>query len=340
MDLKQSNYIKACYGENDGTIPIWIMRQAGRYLPEYLEVRSKASFKELCQTPELIAEVVKQPIDRFDLDAAILFSDILTFLDPMGAEVSFPEGGPQIANPIDLPDDIKRLHTFPIEEKLAFVFKGIKKIKEVLPDKPLIGFAGSPFTIACYLIEGKGSKTFDKPKRFLQQHPKAAEELFDLLAEITAEYLSKQVEAGCDAIQLFHSWDGILAYDDFYKWAVKPVNKIFGKLKEKNIPRVMFVNNVAPYLELINDVDCEVVGVDYRIDLAQAARALPGKAIQGNLDPSVLFSTPERVARETQNILDSLDDHNGLIFNLGHGIQPKTPIENVTTLVETVHTYR
>lgn len=340
MELSNSSYLKACWGKNDGQIPIWIMRQAGRYLPEYLAVRDKASFKELCQTPELIAKVVKQPIDRFNLDATILFSDILTFLDPMGAEVTFPEGGPTLTSPVNTPDDIERLHTFDIPKELSFVFEGIKKIKEVIPNKPLIGFAGAPFTIACYLIEGKGSKTFDKPKRFLKQYPEASEQLFELLADITAEYLYTQVEAGCDAIQLFHSWDGILSYDDFYKWTVQPANKIFGKLKKKGVPRVMFVNNVAPYLKLVNEVDCEVVGIDYRVNLADAAEALPEKSVQGNLDPSVLFSTPENVRTQTKKILDTLDNHNRVIFNLGHGIQPKTPIESVTAMVETVHAYR
>lgn len=340
MALTDSNYIKACYGKNEGQIPIWIMRQAGRYLPEYLAVRERASFKDLCESPELIAEVVKQPIDRFNLDAAILFSDILTFLDPMGAEVSFPNGGPTIKEPIDNPEDIERLHKFDLQEKLPFVFEGIKKIKEQLPQKPLIGFAGSPFTIACYLIEGKGSKAFDKPKKFIHQHPEAAEKLFDLLAEITGDYLAAQVDAGCDAIQLFHSWDGILSYDDFYKYSVIPANKIFNKLKDKNIPRIMFVNNAAPYYKLINQVDCEAVGVDYRLNIEDAFKNIPDKAIQGNFDPAILFSTPEKTKAKAEQILNSVKDHKRLIFNLGHGIQPKTPISSVEALVQTVHNYR
>ena len=341
MALTNSNFIKACYGKNDGSIPIWIMRQAGRYLPEYLEVRSKATFKELCQSPELITTVVKQPIDRFNLDAAILFSDILTFLDPLGASVSFPDqGGPKIADPIDTPDDIKKLHDFDIKKELSFALDGIKSIKQALPNTPLIGFAGSPFTISCYLIEGQGSKSFDKPKKFMHTYRDAASDLFEMLADITGRYLNEQISAGADCVQLFGSWDGILSRDDFYEFTVKPANKIFGMLKDRNVPRIMFVNNLAPYVDLVNDIDCEVVGVDYRMDINHAASVLKNKSVQGNLDPSILFGTPEHVREKTLQQLQSFDNLDRLIFNLGHGIQPKTPIESVQSLVETVQTFR
>lgn len=341
MALKDSNFIKACYGENNGPIPIWIMRQAGRYLPEYLEVRSKVTFKELCQSPKIIAEVVKQPIDRFNLDAAILFSDILTFLDPMGMSVSFPDkGGPKIADPIETPDDLKKLHDFDIEKEMQNPLDGIREIKKVLPNTPLIGFAGSPFTISCYLIEGQGSKSFDKPKKFLHTYPKASEKLFEFLADIIARYLSAQIDAGADCVQLFGSWDGILSRDDFYKYTIKPANAIFARLKEKNVPRIMFINNLAPYVDLLNELDCEVVGVDYRMDIRQAAAVLKDKAVQGNLDPAILFGSTDHVKEKTLDILQNFDNPNRLIFNLGHGIQPKTPIESVQMLVETVQTYR
>lgn len=340
MELSNSNYIKACYGKNDGPIPIWIMRQAGRYLPEYLEVRSKVSFVELCKSPDLIAEVVHQPIRRFDLDAAILFSDILTLLEPMGAPVAFPEGGPKIEKTVDTPDDIKNLHRFDLTEGLPYVFEGIKKIKELMPDKPLIGFAGSPFTVACYLIQGQGSKTFDKAKQFLHQYPDGASELLNLLADVIGDYLAAQVEAGCDAVQLFDSWGGILCRDDYAEYSVKIVNKIFAKVKDKNVPRVLFVNNLAPYLDLVNGVDCEVVGVDYRMDLKTAAEALPGKAVQGNLDPSILYGSTEHVKLKTQRLLENFDQHERLIFNLGHGITPKTPISSVEAMIETVRKFR
>jgi len=340
VGLNNSNFINACYGKNDGQIPIWIMRQAGRYLPEYLEIRSKVTFNELCRTPDLIAEVVRQPIARFGLDAAILFSDILTMLDPMGIKFEFPDGGPKIEDPIETPDDIDRLSNFDIEKKLHFVFDGIKKIKEILPNTPLIGFCGSPFTLACYLIEGKGSKTFDKAKKFLHVYPEASEKLFDLLSQVIGRYLSAQVNAGANAVQLFQSWDGILSNSDYERWSRSPAQKIFETVKSKNVPRILFVNNVSPYLDIVKDIDCEVIGVDYRINLKDAMDKLPNKAIQGNLDPSVLFGGTEHTIHKAKEILDTIKDNNRLIFNLGHGIQPKAPVESVKALVDYVHEYR
>lgn len=340
MGIIDTPYMKACYGRNDGRIPVWIMRQAGRYLPEYRAVREKVSFLELCKSPELIAEVVRQPVERFGLDAAILFSDILILLEPMGIDLSFPDGGPQLANPISTPEDVKRLKKYDVAAHLSFVAEGIKQIKQRLPDTPLIGFAGSPFTLACYLVQGKGSKDFDKAKKFLHQYPQAAEELIAYLSDLTARYLAFQIDAGTDAVQIFESWGGVLSKDDFCYFSARPINEIFGRLKPKRVPRVLFVNNVAPYLDVVNDIDCEVVGIDYRVDLAQAAAAITGKAVQGNLDPSALFDTPTRIRERTLQILESLDRHDNLIFNLGHGIQPQTPIESVQTVVETVHGFR
>jgi len=340
MGLNGSNFIDACYARNKGTIPVWIMRQAGRYLPEYRSVREKASFLELCHSPQLIAEVVQQPIDRFDLDAAILFSDILTVLPPMGVTVEFPEGGPVISPEITNPDDVDRLHDYDVVRELPFVYDGIREIKKNIPDKPLIGFAGSPFTLACYLIEGRGSKQFAKAKSFLHQYPDAASKLIDLLSDVTARYLAAQIDAGADAVKIFESWGGILSQTDFRLRSADPINRIFASLKDKGVPRILFVNNIAPYLPIVRDIDCDVVGVDYRVDLAEAAKALPGKAIQGNLDPAALFGSPEHVAECTRRILDSIGDHDRLIFNLGHGILPATPLESVHAVVETVHGYR
>lgn len=340
MGLTDNNFINACYGRNKDTIPVWIMRQAGRYLPEYRAIREKVSFSELCRSPKLIAEVVRQPVARFDLDAAILFSDILTMLEPMGVTVTFPSGGPVLTNPISKPEDIARLHTFDVERDLSFVLDGIREIKTILPDKPLIGFIGSPFTLACYLIEGRGSKNFSAAKRFLHQYPEAASELFQMLSEVMVSYLRAQIAAGADAVKIFDSWGGILSADDYYRWSACPVNDIFEKLQSPGVPRILFVNNVAPYLDMVGDIDCEVIGIDYRIDLARAAVALPNKAIQGNLDPSALFGPADRAAAQARRILDSLDNHDRVIFNLGHGILPHTPVESVSAVIEAVHTYR
>jgi uroporphyrinogen decarboxylase len=335
-----NNFINACYGRNQGRIPLWIMRQAGRYLPEYRAVRDKVSFGELCRTPSLIAEVVRQPMERFGLDAAILFSDILTMLGPMGLSVEFPNGGPVISQPIKTPGDLERLRAYDPTQKLHFALDGIREIKKTLPDKPLIGFVGSPFTLSCYMIEGKGSKSFDGARRFLHQYPEASEKLFDILVEHLTRYLAAQIEAGADAVKIFESWGGILSREDFRRWSAEPIGRIFRGLASYNVPRILFVNNVAPYLDLVTTIDCEVIGVDHRIELRKAADALPDRSIQGNLDPSALFGNPEQVRERTMSILRSLENHDRLIFNLGHGIQPETPLESVYALVETVHNFR
>lgn len=340
MGISKTAFIDACFKRNKGPIPVWIMRQAGRYLPDYQKIRSEVSFQQLCESPDLIAEVVYQPVHKFGLDAAILFSDIMTMLNPMGMEVGFPNGGPEIAKPIRTPDDVERLGKLDPEKDLPFVLEAIRKIKERMPDTPLIGFAGAPFTLACYLIEGKGSKTFNKAKQFLHQYPDAARELFQRLTDALTIYLKAQVEAGAEAIQLFESWGGILSHDDFAQWSATPNNQIFSALAGTGVPRILFVNGVAPYLDLVNDIDCDVVGVDYRMKLSQAMAALPDKAVQGNLDPTVLFGTAEHVTGRTRAILNSVTDHDRLIFNLGHGILPATPLESVAAVVETVHNYR
>lgn len=339
MGIENSNFIRACHGSNDGPVPIWIMRQAGRYLPEFRAIRKKVPFWDLCRSPELVAEVVRQPIERFGLDAAILFSDILIILEPMGIGVEF-KGGPHLDKVIDTPEAVKQLVDFDIDQKLPFVMEGIKKVRQVLPKTPLIGFAGSPFTIACYLIEGRGSKNFEKTKQFIHRYPAAAAELRELITNITSRYLQAQVEAGVHVVQLFESWGGILSREDFRQWSVEPIARIFATLKDKNVPRIVFVNNIAPYIDMVSEIDCEAVGVDYRMDLKRAAKELPGKSIQGNLDPAVLFGSPEHVRQKTTTILESIDEPQRLIFNLGHGIQQHTPIESVEAMVEIVHNYR
>jgi uroporphyrinogen decarboxylase len=316
------------------------MRQAGRYLPEYRAVRETVSFAELCRTPKLIAEVVRQPVHRFGLDAAILFSDILTPLEPLGLKVEFPEGGPVIGNPVRTPADLDRLKSFDVTERLGFVMEGIREIKRVLPDTPVIGFAGSPFTVACYVIQGSGSKHFSEARQFLHRYPDAGKRLFATLSEMTTSYLQAQIDAGADAVQVFESWGGILSREDFRTWSSEPVASIFRALSSSRVPRIYYVNNVAPYIDIVRDAECEVVGVDHRIDLAQAAGQLSGKSVQGNLDPSALFDTPGNVAARVKRILDSLERHDNVVFNLGHGIQPNTPVESVEALVKAVHEYR
>lgn len=340
MGIENSTFMDACYGRNEGRLPVWIMRQAGRYLREYREVRSHVSFQQLCRSPELVTRVVRQPVERFRLDAAILFSDILTMLEPMGAEVTFPDGGPRIANPVRDAQDVRALRKIDPQADLGFVLEAITRIRRDLPETPLIGFAGSPFTLSGYLIEGSGSKTFNRPKRFLFEQPKAAKELFDLLESCLITYLRAQIEAGAQAVQLFESWGGVLSHSAFKQWVVGPVTRIFDSLADTGVPRILFVNNVAPYLDLVKDVPCEVVGVDYRVPLSMAMEALPDKAVQGNLDPSLLFAGPEKTAEAAREMLDSVSDYSRLVVNLGHGIQPETPVESVKAFVRTAHSYR
>jgi uroporphyrinogen decarboxylase len=261
-------------------------------------------------------------------------------LDPMGVKFEFPEGGPRIEKPFERPEDVDQLTDLDAEKDMPYVLDGIRCIKKILPETPLIGFVGSPFTLACYLIEGKGSKNFDKAKKFLHQFPEAGEKLLYKLADAEIGYLKAQIKAGADCIQLFDSWGGILSRDDYRRFAAGPLGKILDGLKDTGVPRILFVNNLAPYIDIVAELDCEVVGVDYRTDLAASMAALPGKTVQGNLDPSVLFGSVDGVKKQTLKILDSIEDHDRLIFNLGHGIQPKTPLESVQALVDTVRNYR
>lgn len=340
MRSQESAFIDACRGANRRHLPVWIMRQAGRYLPEYQEVRKKVSFQQLCRSPKLVARVVKAPVDRFDFDAAILFSDILTMLEPMGAEVTFPNDGPHIARPIRTAGDVKCLHPIDPPTDLGFVMEAIRECREALPETPLIGFAGSPFTLASYLIEGGSSKFYNRSRRFLHAERKAAEELIDLLTEMVALYLKAQVDAGAQAIQLFESTGGVLSQDDFARFALEPARRIFSQLNSCKAPRIYFVNNTAPYLDLVREVDCEVIGVDYRLPLALAMKALPNHSIQGNFNPSALFGSPESVVRGINDMLTGVTDFSRLIVNLGHGIQPETPVESVAAMVKAVHHYR
>jgi len=339
MGMTTGTFLDACYGRNTGSIPIWIMRQAGRYLPEYQKIRDSVSFEELCHRPELIAKVVAQPIERFGLDATILFSDILTLLEPMGIEVSFPEGGPRLKPQINSLSTVERLKKVTPSHDLIFVLEGIVHIKKAMPEIPLIGFSGSPFTLACYLIEGRTSRTFDGARQFLYAYPSAADLLFDKLTEAVSDYLAAQIEAGVDSVQIFESWGGILPYDDFDRWVIQPVRNIFAHIGKK-VPRLLFVNNIAPYLDLIRSIDCEVIGVDQRVQLGQVATALPHHTIQGNLDPAVLFGSPDYVRRRSERVLTSMPDHERFIFNLGHGILPRTPLKSVKAMVSAVHSYR
>ncbi|MCH9030716.1 MAG: uroporphyrinogen decarboxylase [candidate division Zixibacteria bacterium] len=338
--IGDSSFIKACYGKNEGRLPVWVMRQAGRYLAEYRAVRKNVSFLELCKTPELVAKVTTDPVNKFGFDAAILFSDILPILEPMGFTVTYESGGPTVAPAIRRPEMVNELSAYDVRDKMSYVFEGVRAIKKRIPDVPLLGFAGSPFTLACYAIEGHGSKTFDSVKQFMYCHPKESAQLLEAITEVTIVYLQEQVKAGADAVQLFDSWSGILAVNEYREWSLVYSEKIFKALKSLSVPRILFVNNVSPYIHLLRDIDCEVIGVDYRMDLELAMNELPGKAVQGNLDPNILYCPQAEIRERVRAMLGNLTRLDNVIVNLGHGILPDIPEESVATFVDEVHAFR
>lgn len=335
-----SPYLAALRGERHERRPIWIMRQAGRYLPEYREVRAKTSFIGLCKTPELACEVTLQPIRRFGFDAAILFSDILVPLEPMGAPFSFGDGGPKMEKEIRDESQIRALRVVDSREHLSYVGDAIRLIKGELGDRtPLIGFAGAPLTLASYMIEGGGSKDFRHLKTMLYARPELLRELLDKLADQILDYMLMQVDAGVDALQLFDTWGGILHPQDYAETVLPGIVKIMDGLKDAGVPRVYFLKGSAPFLDHVKTVDADAFGLDWTLDLADAAAAL-GRPVQGNLDPLCLFGSKEEIRRRALEICRRGDAAAGHVFNLGHGILPPTPIENVETLVETVQGYR
>lgn len=335
-----SPYLAALRGERPDRRPIWIMRQAGRYLPEYREVRATTSFIGLCKTPELACEVTLQPIRRFGFDAAILFSDILVPLEPMGAPFRFDDGGPKMEKEIRHEDQVHALRVVDSREHLGYVGDAIRLIKGELGAKtPLIGFAGAPLTLASYMIEGGGSKDFQHLKTMLYARPELLRELLDKLADQILDYMLMQVDAGVDALQLFDTWGGILHPQDYAETVLPGIVKIMDGLKDAGVPRVYFLKGSAPFLQHVKTVDAEAFGLDWTLDLAEAAGTL-GRPVQGNLDPLCLFGSKQEIRRRALEICRRGDAAAGHVFNLGHGILPPTPIENVETLVETVQGYR
>ncbi len=336
-----SAYLAALRGQPTGHRPIWIMRQAGRYLPEYRRVRETTSFRDLYRTPELACEVTLQPIRRFGFDAAILFSDILTPLEPMGAPFVFTDGGPRLERPVRDEADIAALRVVDPRDELAFVAESIRLVKAELGDAtPLIGFAGAPLTLASYLVEGGGSKDFKQLKALLYSRPELLDALLAKLADQIALHLRLQVEAGADAVQLFDTWGGILHPGDYRRFVLPHLQRIFRSLADLGVPRVLFLKGAAPYLELCTESGADAVGVDWTVDLADAAARLGDLPLQGNLDPLCLFGSPEEIRRRALAVCRAGDAAPGHVFNLGHGILPDTPLAAVETLVETVHAYR
>jgi len=320
--------------------PIWLMRQAGRYLPEYRQVRGKYSFLEMCRLPEVAAEITLQPLRRFELDAAILFSDILIPLPPMGINLDFYESkGPVIENPVRSTADIERLRVPDPYEDTGFVAEAIKLIKnELKNERALIGFAGAPFTLASYAVEGGHSKNYIKVKQLMWNEPEAFQTLMDKITETIIGYLSMQLEAGADAVQLFDSWIGALSPKDFEQLALPFINKIFKALKKYGKPTIYFGTMTSGFLNLLAGVESTAIGVDWRINIGEAWNTVGhDKAIQGNLDPVVLYAEKEVIRAKAEDILLQVGKRPGHIFNLGHGLTPETPIDSVKFLVDFVH---
>ena len=330
-------FLAACRGQPTSHTPIWVMRQAGRYLPEYREVRSKVGFAELTRSPELAAEVTLQPIRRFAFDASIIFSDIMVPLEGMGIDLDYAPG-PVIADPIRTLKQVEELRALEPLRDVPFVMEAIRLTRAGLPAHvPLIGFAGSPFTLFSYLVAGKPSKEFSVPRAFLHQEPDISARLLEKLADAMIVYLRAQAAAGAQALMLFESWGGLLGPYDFRHVALPPVKRIFEGLKDLGVPLIYFANNCGTVLDIISELPVDVVGVDWRVPLAGARRLLPGKAIQGNLDPAVLFSPPATLEKRVDEVLRDAGPAPGHIFNLGHGIWPEVDPDAIRRVVDYVH---
>jgi uroporphyrinogen decarboxylase len=314
------------------------MRQAGRYLPEYRAIRERTDFLTLCKTPELASEVTIQPVDIIGVDAAILFSDILVIPEAMGMKLEIIESkGPVFDNPIREAAQIESLQTEGVVERLNYVMEAIKLTKEKLNDRvPLIGFSGSPWTLAVYMVEGKGSKNFDIIKSFIYNNPKAAHGLLQKLADAVIEYLNEKIRAGCDAVQIFDTWASILSPWDFEEFSLNYLKYICERLQTNGKPVIVFAKG-AGSLKNLAALKCDVLGIDWAKDIGKTRVEIEDKkALQGNLDPCVLFAPKEKIKEQTGKILEKYGKGSGHIFNLGHGILPKTPVENAKYLVNCV----
>lgn len=337
--LLESPFLKACRREPTSMTPIWLMRQAGRYMPEYREVRARVSFLELCKNPDLATEVTVTAAERLGVDAAILFADILLILEPLGFDLEFAKGeGPVIHNPIRTTDDVDRVQPLADMAPLSFVTTAVRSIRNALPaTMPLIGFAGAPFTLACYAIEGGGSRHYEQAKTFMYRDPGAWDALMERLVNATAVYLNAQVEAGAQVLQIFDSWVGNLAPEDYRRFVLPHMTRLFALL-DPVVPVIHFGTDTSTLLELQRDAGGHVIGLDWRVNLASAWERLgTGVAVQGNLDPVILFAPISEIRRQTHRILAEAAGRPGHIFNLGHGILPHTPVDHVRALVEIVH---
>jgi uroporphyrinogen decarboxylase len=333
-----TRFLDACWGKQVDRTPVWLMRQAGRYLPEYMAVRSKCTFLELCKTPELAAQVTLQPVDILGVDAAILFSDILTPVEPMGMALDFVPG-PVFENPVRSMADVDRLVIPDMEADVPYVLETIRILRRELAGRvPLIGFGGAPFTLACYMVEGKGSKDFALIKRMMYGAPDVYAALMEKITMMSMEYLNAQIAAGAQAIQIFDTWGGILSPSDYATYVLPYTVKLINGLNRTKTPVIHFVKGSGAMLDTVKLAGGDVMGLDWHVNLGKARDLLgPQVAVQGNLDPTVLYAPQATIEAEVKRVLDENAGRPGFIFNLGHGILPTVPPENAKFMVECVH---
>jgi uroporphyrinogen decarboxylase len=345
--LRNDLLLRALLREPTPRRPIWLMRQAGRYLPEYRATRTRAGgFLEMCTNPEIACEITLQPVDRFPLDAAILFSDILTIPHAMNLGLEFEAGeGPRFERPIRSPSDIDRLAVPDPGKELKYVIDAVALVRHELHGRiPLIGFAGSPWTVATYMVEGGGSKTFGHIKRMMYESPRELHRLLELLAQATILYLNAQIAAGAQAVMLFDTWGGVLTPSQYEEFSLRHMERVIDALTRKSegrrVPNIVFTKGAGAWLAKIAAIGCDAVGVDWTTDLQDARAAVGGRvAVQGNLDPSALFAAPDTLCSEALRVLRSYGTGTGHVFNLGHGITPDVDPDRVALLVETVQSF-
>lgn len=339
---KESLFIRAANAELTERPPVWMMRQAGRFMKEYWDIKNKYSFLEMCKTPELAADVTMLPVDLLGIDAAILFSDILVTGEAMGGDLSFTQGvGPRFANPVRTRADVDSLQT-KVNDKLQYVADAIKVIQQRLDNKtPLIGFAGAPFTVMSYLVEGGSSKDFKLTKLMLHNDPELAHLLLSKIADVTVDYLNLQIEAGVNAVQIFDSWAQALSWDDYTEFSHQYIVDIISRLNRKNIPVISFCKGSSVFAPLMAEAKPDVVSIDWNVDLLDIKHRLPkGIAVQGNLDPHILYADKKVIKERIHRLFDRMKGEEGFIFNLGHGIMPDIPFDNVKYAVEVVKEYQ
>ena len=346
--LNNDRLLRALQREPVDATPIWLMRQAGRYLPEYRATRAKAgNFLDLCKNPELACEVTLQPLERFPLDAAILFSDILTIPDAMGLGLYFAEGeGPHFERPVRTEADIARLAAPDPEEELRYVMDGVRAIRSALNGRvPLIGFSGSPWTLATYMVEGQGAKNFSKVKAMMYDRPDLMHRLLDVTADAVIAYLNAQIAAGAQAVMIFDTWGGALGPRHYRSFSLDYMDAIVSGLTReaegRRVPVILFTKGGGNWLEAMAETGCDALGLDWTVDIGEARRRVGHKvALQGNLDPCALYAKPDKITGEADRILDAFGEHPGHVFNLGHGITPDIEPDHVAALVDAVHSHK